>query len=148
MSKVETVEPVKISKTYEVYNDNLELVKKTVEVEFVPATSYEEAVSRLGNDVNKMLDGLNSIIRRETLSEARKTAGVSGGINREVLMNFIKPYRDLPVFAKMISAEDKRKASAEEWNAQTNAILEQIKNVPFVIDSIKQLSSKANETEE
>ncbi len=63
-------------------------------------------------------------------------------------MEFIKPYRELPQFASMITASDKRKATAEEWNKQTSAILEQIKNVPFIMQAIKDKSAVANAEEE
>lgn len=147
--KVESLESnvVSIKKTYEIYNDNLELVSKEVTVNFTPPLNYEEAVSRLGNDINKMLEGLTAILRREELNKARKEAGVSGGINRAVLMEFIKPYRELPQFASLITATDKRKATAEEWNKQTSEILNQIKNVPFIMDSIRQASAKVEDNE-
>lgn len=139
---------VTITKKYEVYDDNLTLQEKEVKVEFTPATSYEDAVAKLGNDPAKLLEGANIVLRREALSNARAAAGVSGGINRGVLMEFIKPYRELPQFASLVTATDKRKATAEEWNKQTQAILEQIKNVPFIMDGIKVASAKANADEE
>ena len=142
MSTNETVSnEVTIKKTYEFRDENFALQKKEVEVKFTPATTYEEAVTRLNNDANKLLDGANSILRREVLSEARRNAGAEGGINNAVLMEFIKPYRELPDFAKLVTATDKRKATAEEWNAQTEAILAQIKNVPFIVDAIKKASA-------
>lgn len=141
-------EVITIKKTYEFFDVNLVLQSKEVEVNFTPASTYEEGVSRLNNDVNKLLEGVNVVLRKQALTEARNSAGVSGGINREVLMQFIKPYRELPQFSAMITNSDKRKATADEWNKQTNAILDQIKNVPFIMDSIRSASAKANETED
>lgn len=146
MSKVEN--SVTIKKTYEFFDENLTLQKKEVEVTHNPAATYEEAVNRLGNDPTKLLEGANVILRRESLREARVSAGVSGGINRGILMEFIKPYRELPQFASLISVADKRKATAEEWDKQTTAILDQIKNVPFIMDGIKAASANAEKTED
>ena len=139
---------VTIKKTYEYFDENLQLQKKEVEVKFTPAVTYADAVSRLSNDSAKLLEGANLVLRREALKNARTDAGVSGGINREVLMEFIKPYREIPEFASMISASDKRKATAEEWNKQTQAILDQIKNVTFIMKGIRERSAAANEADE
>ena len=154
VNPMSTTEPVveskevTIKKTYEYFDENLVMQSKEVEVKFTPAVTYEEGVARLNSDAGRILEGINIVLRKSALSEARGAAGVSGGINRAVLMDFIKPYRELPQFASMITATDKRKATAEEWNKQTSAILEQIKNVPFIMTSIRELSTKVNETED
>jgi hypothetical protein len=145
MSKTEnateiSVQPIKTKKTYEYFDENLVLQSKEVEVVYTPVDSQEKAVEEL-NKLGSWIDAANFAIRRNALREAKKNAGVSGGINRNVLMEFIKPYRELPNFASMISVSDKRKATAEEWDRQTNAILEQIKNVPFIMEAIKARSA-------
>jgi hypothetical protein len=143
MSKTENateIQPVKTKKTYEYFDENLVLQSKEVEVVYTPVDSQEKAVEEL-NKLGSWIDAANFAIRRNALREAKKNAGVSGGINRNVLMEFIKPYRELPNFASMISVSDKRKATAEEWDKQTNAILEQIKNVPFIMEAIKARSA-------
>ena len=63
-------------------------------------------------------------------------------------MEYIKSYREIAPFDAMITVSDKRKASAEEWNKQTVAILEQVKNIPFIMNAIRAASAKANATEE
>ena len=143
MSKNENT--VTLKKTYEFYDENLVAQTKEVEVAFTPALTYEEGVQRLNADTAKILEGINAILRREVLLTARKECGASGGINREVLMNWIRPNRELPQFAKMVTATDKRKVSAEEWNKQTQAILDEIKNVPYIMNAIKTLSTQAEE---
>ena len=147
--KAET-EKVEVTKEYEFFDSNLEL--KTVKVPVVYETFTEnakpESVMAKLNAINRWNDAANYLIRNEALKLAKATAGVSGGINREVLMNFIKPYREIPEFAAMISVSDKRKASSEEWNKQTNAILSQVKLSEFMMNSIRKASAKANETEE
>ena len=152
MSAVETkpeVEKVSVKKTYEAFDNNLVLQSKdvTVEYEVFTADAKPETVMNKLNEINRWRDAANFLIRNEALKQARKDAGVSGGINRVVLMEFIKPYRDLPQFSGLITSSDKRKATAEEWDKQTNAILDQIKNVPFIMDSIRAKSVIANEEE-
>lgn len=159
--------PIKVilKKKYEYFDENFELQTKEVLVEFTligpvypdNATAEQKAAidqevtqSALAelNRINDFVGAANFLIRREALKNARLSAGISGGINRAVLMEFIKPYREAEPFASMISATDKRKATAEEWDKQTKAIIDQIKNVPFMVNSIKALSAKANETED
>lgn len=140
---------VTLKRKYDVFDENFVEVSKEVTVTFTPAVTYEEAVQRLNSDTAKILTGCNMVLRREALNEARKNAGVGEGvINRAVLMEFIKPYRELPQFAKFVASSDKRKATAEEWDAQTKAILEQVKTAPFMVQAIKDASAKANADEE
>lgn len=146
MSAVETKEPVKLTKKYDIFDENLNEVSKEVTVEYTEVTTQEDALAVL-NRIGDYIGAANTLLRREALSNARKEAGVSGGINRAVVMEFIKPYRELPQFASMIKSPDKRKATAEEWNAQTRAILDQIKNVPFIMASIRERSASAGDDE-
>jgi hypothetical protein len=140
-------EPVKMTKSYEGYDDNLILIKRDVEVVYTPVSDQTTAVEAL-NKLGSWIEAANFAIRKNALKEARQKAGVDGSINRAVLMEFIKPYRELPQFAGLISVADKRQATAEEWNKQTAAILEQIKNVSFIMSAIKEKSAIANAEEE
>lgn len=146
MSAVETKEPVKLTKKYDIFDENLNEVSKEVTVEYTEVDSQEAALEVL-NRIGDYVGAANILLRREALKDARAKAGVSGGINRAVLMEFIKPYRELPQFASMIKSADKRKATADEWNAQTRAILDQIKNVPFIMASIKERSAQTSDEE-
>ena len=156
---------VEFDREYEYFDENLNLQTKKVPVKFeviapvypenatpeqkstIDAQVNQKAIAKM-NELGKWQEAVNFLIRREALTAAKVAAGVSGGINRAVLMEFIKPYRELPQFASMITASDKRKATAEEWNKQTSAILEQIKNVPFIMQAIKDKSAVANAEEE
>src|SRR6185436_3188172 len=102
--KAET-EKVKLDKKYEFFDENLQLQEKTVPVEFEIFTTdaKPETVMTKLNSINRWLDAANFLIRNEALKNARAAAGVSGGINRAVLMEFIKPYRELPQFASLIT---------------------------------------------
>lgn len=148
MSTVETTETataktVELKRTYEGFSDTLDLVSKEETGSYTEFTDSSKAIEYL-NQTGSFVDAANSVLRRNTLKDMRANAGISGTINREVLMSYIKPYRELPQFAAMIKSEDKRKATGEEWNAQTKAICDQIKNVPFIMDAIRKASEAAN----
>jgi len=147
--KAET-EKVSIKKSYEFFDENLVLQQKEVPVEYETFTenAHPQKVMAKLNEINRWVDAANFLIRNEALKAAKASAGVAGGINRAVLMEYIKSYREIAPFDVMITVSDKRKASAEEWNKQTNAILEQVKNIPFIMNAIRAASAKANATEE
>src|SRR6266853_843484 len=146
--KTET-EKVSIKKSYEFFDENLVLQQKEVPVEYETFTSdaHPQKVMAKLNEINRWVDAANFLIRNEALKSAKASAGVSGGINRAVLMEYIKSYREIAPFDAMITVSDKRKASAEELNKQTSAILEQVKNIPFIMNAIRAASAKANATE-
>lgn len=146
-TEASTVQPVKSTRKYEFFDSNLVLQTREVEVEYTPVTTQEDAVKAI-NEIGDWITAANHVIRKKALADARAKAGVSGGINREVLMEFIKPYREMPQFASLISSSDKRKATAEEWNKQTEAILSQIRNVEFIMNAIKERSAAANTEED
>jgi hypothetical protein len=150
MSKTETtatIEPTTFKRTYTGFDENLKSVEKEVEVSFTPVTTNENALVEL-NRINNFVDAANYLIRREALAKAKESAGISGGFDRETVMNFIKPWREMPMFSAMVKAEDKRKATAEEWNAQTEAILEQIRQIPVLLQQLKDASAKAIASQE
>ena len=157
MSKVDP-NLVEFEKEYEYFDEQLNLKKNKVKVSYTeikpvfPDNVTEEQKQALITEANnKALEALNAsgewqdaanyVIRRKALAEAKTKAGASGGINRAILMETIKPYRENPQFSGMIKNPDKRKATAEEWEAQTAAICAQIKDIPFIMDSIKARSA-------
>src|SRR5437667_7162283 len=149
-TEVKETEKVSIKKSYEFFDENLVLQQKEVTVEYETFTGEakpEKVMAKL-NEINRWVDAANFLIRNEALKAAKASAGVAGGINRAVLMEYIKSYREIAPFDAMITVSDKRKASAEEWNKQTSAILEQVKNIPFIMNAIRAASAKANATEE
>lgn len=136
---------VQIKKTFEGYDENLEPKSVDIDFNFTEPVTYEEAVQRLNGDTSKMLQGLIGVLRREAIANERAKAGAANFINREALMLFIKPYRDIEPYSNLVTATDKRKASAEEWNAQTTAIIADAKKSPFTMSGIKKLSDKMNQ---
>jgi hypothetical protein len=151
MSKTENtvVEPktVEFKRTYEGFDSNLKLVSKEVPVKYTEVLDQNAALEVL-NRTNGFVAAANVLLRKEALDKAKVEAGVSGGFNRQVVMDFIKPWRELPQFSSMVKAEDKRKATADEWNAQTEAILEQVRQIPSIMAQLKIQSESANASEE
>lgn len=131
-----TQEPTKITKKYSFYNENLEPEEKTVEVPFTEAKTYEEAVSRLGNDTASLTRAINATLRRQALkAEMLKVRGQ--GISSKVLMEFIRPYREVPKFK-----------AVTDWTEQTKMILSEIKNVSFILDAVRAKSAAEGDEEE
>ena len=142
-TEVKETEKVSIKKSYEFFDENLVLQQKEVTVEYETFTGDakpEKVMAKL-NEINRWVDAANFLIRNEALKAAKASAGVAGGINRAVLMEYIKSYREIAPFDAMITVSDKR-------NKQTSAILEQVKNIPFIMNAIRAASAKANAAEE
>lgn len=120
-----------IEKEYSYFDlESLEEKSEKVSISFVPATSYKEAVERLGNDEAKLTAALNAQLRSDALSAAEASVK-SKGARRAVVFAFIKPMRAMKPFDAI---EDRKK--------QTAAILEQVKTVPFLLEGLKSLAAK------
>jgi hypothetical protein len=111
-------------RTVPFYDDNFDLQTKTVEGKIVTAKSLTEAKELFGNDDAKVLDALNSQLRENQISLAMNAA--SGGMEERFIMGFIKPMRSMVPFNTI-----------EDEKAQTKAILEQVKTVPFLLEGLK-----------
>lgn len=100
---------------------------KTIEVAgtFNPADSYEKALEMFGNDQGKILDALNSVLKAQAI-QAQVEAKTAGAFDERFVMKFIKTFRSVPPFNAI-----------EKESEQTKAILEQIKTVPFLLQSLK-----------
>ncbi len=142
MSTVETAPKViTFERTIVGFDKDLKNVEKTVSGSYTEVASQEDALAVL-NRTNSFIEAANVIVKKEAISKAKNEAGLEGGFDRETVMNFIKPWREMPQFSAMVKAEDKRKATADEWNAQTEAILEQVRQIPVLMAQLKAASDK------
>lgn len=129
MSKVVSTEP--IVRKYAYFDpETLEEKETPITVNFTPATDYQSAVARFGNDTDALLEALNAKLQRDAFTAARRE--VRGqGIPRSVINTFIKPYRESAQFKDM------------SYGDQTRAILEQVKSIPFMLNALKDAAAKA-----
>jgi hypothetical protein len=149
-NKMSTVQPTensnveKIEKTYKGFDlETLKSISVKKEVEFTPATSYQDAVQRLGSDQKILLKALNDALRAQTLTAARKEALGSNGGSRKAVLDFIKPYRMSPKFAAMVTKERGTDGWKDEYAKQTDSILQEVSQVPFIMENLKAVAAAA-----
>jgi hypothetical protein len=118
-----------------------EETEKTVDLSFTPAGSQEEALTRLSaalnSDEEALRDAINSILRDKEFAAQKRTAIGENGAPKKVVLDFIKNWRDVPPYSSLVTTEKGDANWKKEYNAQTSAILKDVKDVPFVVNGIK-----------
>lgn len=134
------------SRKVNVLDENFNFVEKQVEGKFNDPKTYEDAVLAFGGDQGKVLDALVSVLRQKQI--LAKISEVSGGIEERYVLKFIKPMRSMAPFDNPASvAPDgkeigtNKKGDIDEGR-QTEAILAQIKTIPFLLDGLKDFCKK------
>lgn len=148
MSKTESTVSNVIEKKYKVFDlDTLAIKEIPVKVTFTPATDVGEAQSRLGNDTKVILEALNSALREKTLADARNEAK-GNGVPKAAVLKYINPYRLNSPYKELVTVERGKDGWKEQYAKQTTAILEAVKNVPFIMDAIKNSAWEDGEDDE
>jgi hypothetical protein len=106
------------------YDENFDRKTTPVEGKIVSYKTYQEALAAFGNDEAKVLDALNEVSRQKQIADA--VSKVSGGMEEKYIMAFIRPMRSVAPFSEI-----------EKDSEQTAAILAQVKQVPFLLESLK-----------
>ncbi len=131
------VSPVTIEKTYKFFDlATFKEVAEKATVSFTPAGSYEEALARIGNDSGIVTKALNAYLQRAAFNEKRKEIAGKGA-SRKIVLSVIKPLRNLPPWADM-----------EDRKAQTESLLEMVRQNTAMVESIKAASLKAVDAED
>ena len=124
-----------ITKTYSYFDlDTFESKEEEVSVAFSPATSYESAVARLGNDATVLLKALNNELRAQALSEAEKTVKARGGA-RSVVLAVIRPFREMEPW----------KSVSDRSDQTAKIIADIVKPNPAMIAAIRSKSLESND---
>lgn len=118
-------------RTVKFYDENFDIKSDTAEGTVTQAKTLDEAKQLFGNDEAAVLKALNSQLRENQISAA--VAAKSGGMEERFIMGFIKPMRSMSPFNEMVTDEDDTK----QVKAQTKAILDQVKTVPFLLEGLK-----------
>lgn len=124
--------------------------KVTLEKEItIPAdaSNLKEALERVGNDQAKLLSVVNVGLKRNLLTETRKTMQAeSGGVDTSTIAKFVAAIRMMPKFSKMNPTNE----PGEARKKQTQAIYEYIKANPVLLEDLKEsaMESEADEEEE
>lgn len=126
-----------ITKKYKYFDlSDFQLKSKEVKVSFTPAKDYAEAVSRLGNDQALLTKALNSALRDQELSKARKEV-LSLGAPKKVVLDFVKPFRAVPPYSTMVTKEKGDSGWKEEYAKQTQELIKQVASNEFMLNAIR-----------
>ena len=148
MSKTETTPVVKapeaeeISKTIKFYDlKTFDLSETTIKATFTPPATFQEAMTALstlmqGNQ-ESLRDALTPILRNAALTNQKKTAIGENGASKKIVLDQIKNFRDVPPFSTIVTAERGKPGWKEQYQKQTDAIIAEVKNVPFIVNAIK-----------
>src|SRR6266850_957653 len=138
-----------ITRKYSYYDDNFVLVEKEVKFDFVPAASLQEALQRLNGEEKTAVAALNTAIQRKAGYDARNAAiGTGGVISKKAFLDFVKPYRNASPFKEMVTKNKGDDGWKDEYRAQTKALAEQVKSVPFMVAAIKSASANVLDDED
>lgn len=142
------IETEKVTKKYK-YFDLSDFSEKSqdVSIDFAPAKTFEDAVARLGSDQKILVNALNAALKKAALREASATVK-SQGVSKKAMLDFIKPYRNASPFKELVTTEKGDKNWKDQYNAQTKALIEQVKNVPFMVEAIKSASANMDDEDE
>ncbi len=137
-SKVET-----IKKTFKFFN--LETMKdeksEEISITFTPPESLEAAMARI--DETAALEAVTDYLRSRTVLDAKRANVPAGSCPKKVVLDFVKGYRVSPIFASMITIEKKGPARSAQYRAQTEAILSQVSQVPFMMENLRAIAAAA-----
>ena len=130
-----------------------ELKEAAFKASFTPPASFDEAVSALnslmGSDPEKMKAALTPILRDAAIASQKKIAVGENGAPKKIVLDYIKNYRDIPPFSSIVTTE---KGKSPDWkkqyDVQTVRILEEIKNVPFIVNAIKAAAALSTASDE
>jgi len=149
-----TVQPEEIEKKVKFFDlATFELKEATFKASFTPPATFDEAVSALnslmGNDPEKMKAALTPILRDAAIASQKKIAVGENGAPKKIVLDYIKNYRDIPPFSSIVTTE---KGKSPDWkkqyDVQTVRILEEIKNVPFIVNAIKAAAALSTASDE
>lgn len=144
------VETEKLSKTFKLYNlDTMKMVPVELkDIEFTPAADSKEAFARIGNDEKVLLEALNALLKSKTISDAKKSKMPTNSASKKTVLDFIKNFRVSPTFSSMVTLEKGQPGWKPQYDKQTDAILSQISQVPFMMDNLRAIAAAAPDTDD
>ena len=148
--KTETVE-----KEYKYFDlDSFEVKQEKVSATVSIAENVAEANTLLENEAN-IIVAANAFARAKSLGSAEKSVTSKGG-KKSIVFAVIRPFRDMPPFNLTGATKDENgqfKKDADgnviiDKKLQTKAILEMVKKLPEMIQSIRDASAADTSTGE
>lgn len=126
--------------------------KVTKTVTFVPAADFKSALERLSSvekGEEKATSAVNTVLRDVEIQNVRKASVPANAAPRNVVLDFIKPYRNGPTFAKLMEIDGKVIEKGDKrwkplYDAQTESVLDAIKDIPFIMEQLKGIAASAS----
>jgi hypothetical protein len=140
--KAPEVKAEEIEKTYKYYDlQTFELKETTGKFNFTPPATFDDALQALnalfsGNDA-ALKEAITPILRNAAIANNRREIIGANGASKKIVLDQIKTFRDAPEFSVIVTAERGKPGWKEQYAKQTSTILEQVKNVPFIVNAIK-----------
>ena len=122
-------------RTVKFFNENFERKETTVEGSIDLAEDLQAAHALLGNDEAKIVAAINAYAKNAAIQAAIDNAQ-GQGLDEKAVMKFLKPYFEVPPYSDM------------EKKDATKALLEQVRNTPFMLDAIRSAATSDDEEEE
>lgn len=123
-----------IKKTYKYFDlESFDEKSEQVEVTFMPAGSYGEAMQRISGDEATALKAINAFLQRLSFSEKRREIAAKGA-PRKTVLGVAKAFRSLPPWDAI-----------KDRKEQTKSILSMIRQNTAIVEAIKAASLKAAE---
>jgi len=113
--------------------------EKEIAYAFVPATTIEDGMERMGSDPTKICAAFNVFLEQEAQELALANAGVTDQIDRKVALEFAAPFRQDAQFAIVKDGPD---GSINNRGVQTERIFAFLAAIPPFMASLVARSKK------
>lgn len=115
------------SRKVKFFDGNFNIQTALAEGEITLATNLSEAHALLGTDEAEIVKAINLYAKAKAIDTAIE--GQRGqGLDEKAVMKFLRPFREVPPYDEMKAAD------------ATKALIEQVKNTPFMLDAIRKAS--------
>lgn len=115
--------------------------------EFEPAKTSEEAYSRLGNDESVILALLNGALESKALEDEKSKAFGDNYVAKASVLKHVNVHRNSPNYKGLVTVERGKDGWKEQYAKQTEKILSDVKDVPFIMNAIRAEKITEEETE-
>lgn len=112
--------------------DAFEEVASTTVVDFTPADSLKDAMSRVGNEEKVVVDLINSALREQATRAARKEISAKG-VGKDTVYKVARGFYDMPQFADMSRPE------------RRTAVFNLMKSSPGILAAIREAAAEEPE---
>ena len=114
--------------------DAFEEKSESTEIEFLPAADLADAMERVGNDADRVVELINSALRAQAVNAAKREISAKG-VGKQLVYKVARGFYELPQFAGMSLAE-KRKA-----------VFGMLREAPALLQSLREAAAASDDDE-